>query len=261
MKKNGISIFYNHVRDFAEAKGLPVDAALAATREMGFDGCAFDIFFLPSGERPQLKKLYDSTGLEVSTVWSEVDFLHWEAERCWRQARDLLECADFFGTGNVLVLPGVFKAGDDEKTGLAKIYAGLETVCRMAGKFGIAVTIEDFGMGKAPNGNIAGCADFLRNVDGLKFAFDTGNFTLFGEEPHAAYEVFKDKIAYVHLKDKKRPGDVPAAVGDGDLDLGGLMRRMVADGYTGGFAAEHFGLDDQETAMRHSASFCRKVLS
>ena len=72
---------------------------------------------------------------------------------------------------------------------------------------------------------------------------------------------------FVHLKDHSlgpngKPsanGDVP--VGDGALDLGRLVRRMLDDGYTGNFAVEHFGQEDQETAMRRSASFCRRVLS
>lgn len=38
-------------------------------------------------------------------------------------------------------------------------------------------------------------------------------------------------------------------------------QAMGFDGYAGDFAAEHFGLADQETAMRHSASFCRRQLA
>ena len=54
---------------------------------------------------------------------------------------------------------------------------------------------------------------------------------------------------------------VCTAIGDGGLDLGRLMRRMIDDGYKGCFIVEQFGLDDQETALRHSADFCRRILA
>ena len=41
---------------------------------------------------------------------------------------------------------------------------------------------------------------------------------------------------------------------------GEAMANSADDGYAGDFAAEHFGLADQETAMRRSASFCRHLL-
>ncbi len=38
-------------------------------------------------------------------------------------------------------------------------------------------------------------------------------------------------------------------------------RAMGFDGFAGDFAAEHFGHEDQESAMSRSAAFCRKVLA
>ena len=264
---NRISIFFNHVVDFAKVRGIGIDEALAETKAMGYDGITLDIAFLQGDDGAKCERLIRASGLRVMAIWSGVDFIHSAPEECDRKICALLETARGFGCGNVLVLPGTFLKGDDKKAGLAKIYAGLNGVCEKAKKYGIDVTIEDFGIGDAPNGNIAGCADFFKNIPDLKFTLDTGNFTLYHENPFDAYEALKDKIAYVHLKEKRfvtdangNAGEEELAVGDGDLQLGKLMRKMIDEGYRGDFAVEHFGAADQESAMRRSAAYCRGIL-
>lgn len=264
MSSNPLSVFYHYVRDVAEQRGVTIPEALRRVRAMGYDGLTFDIFFLT--DRANQRRLYESEGLAVHSVYADVDFLHWQPERCWRAANDLLECAAFFGAGNVLVLPGCFRDGDERAAGLRRIYAGLETVCRKAEEYGIDATIENFGIQGAPNGTAAGCLACLDAVEGLKFAFDTGNFSCYGENPHEVYGAFADRLASVHLKERPLNPDgtlriASAPVGDGGLDLGRLMRRMIDDGYKGCFIVEQFGLDDQETALRHSADFCRRILA
>ncbi len=263
MNANNLSVFYHYVLDLTRQCGIGVEEALAQVRAMGYEGLAFDIVLLP--DRAGQRRLYQSAGLEVTSIYADVDFLHWEPERCWRAARDLLDCCAFFGARTALVLPGVFRDGDDQTTGLRRIFAGLESVCRMAEGTGIDVTIENFGFAGSPNGTIAGCLDILANVEGLKFTLDTGNFACFGEDLFAAYEALKESVAYVHLKDRPFGPDGKmqigsSAVGDGAMELPRLMRRLVDDGYAGAFAVEQFGLDDQLSALRRSADCCRRIL-
>ena len=264
MKSNLLSVFHHHVADFAKRRGIPMEKALAETRAMGFDGLVTELSLLSDADR--LRRLLADSGLRVLSIFAGIDFVHDAPEACARRTGELLRAAEAFGAGNVLVLPGVFQEGDDGDAGLDRICGGLAEACRLAAPLGIDVTIEDFGIDNAPNGDIAGCARILDRVPGLKFTLDTGNFTCFGEDPHDAYPRFRGRIAFVHLKDRPLGADGPdpngaAAVGDGALDLGRLVRRMLDDGYAGGFAAEHFGLADQEPAMRRSASFCRRLLA
>ena len=263
MSANNLSVFYHYVLDVAKQCGIGVEESLGRVRAMGYEGLAFDIVFLT--DRPAQRRLYQAAGLAVTSVYADVDFVHWQPERCWRAANDLLDCCAFFGARTALVLPGVFKDGDDQVAGLRKIYAGLETVCRLGADAGIDVTVENFGFAGSPNGPIAGCRDMLANVEGLKFTLDTGNFACFGEDPFTAYADLKDSIAYVHLKERPRGPDGRividnAPVGDGALELDRLIRTLVADGYAGAFAVEQFGLADQLAALRRSADFCRRAL-
>jgi len=258
-----IVTFHNHVLDFAKQSGLSEEAALAETRAMGFDGLFADHAALT--DRTRQRSLFEGCGLRVLSIFSYIDFLHDEQSACARKTEDLVAAAAAFGTKNVLVIPGVFQEGDDQEAGLDRICAGLTEACRLAKPLAIDVTIEDFGSATSPNKDIAGCLRILERVPDLGFSFDTGNFTCCGEDPHVAYEALKDRTVFVHLKDRPAGPDghaTPgaAAVGDGVLQLDKLVCRMLADGYTGDFVAEHFGMKDQETAMRRSAAFCRRIL-
>ena len=263
MSLNNLSVFYHYVLDVAKQCDISVEESLDRVRAMGYEGLAFDIVLLT--DRTAQRSLYQSAGLAVTSIYADVDFVHWEPERCHRAANDLLECCAFFGVRTALVLPGVFTDGDDRTAGLRKIYTGLETICRLAQGSDIDVTIENFGIAGSPNGPIAGCRDMLANVEGLKFTFDTGNFACYGEDLFTAYAALKDSIAFVHLKERPRGPDGrimigSAAIGDGALELDRLIRTLVADGYTGAFTVEQFDLDDQLTALRRSANFCRRAL-
>ena len=263
MKTTDLSVFHHHVRELAKARGIPFAAALAETKAMGYGGLVTEVSLLADGDAP--KRILDEIGLRVASVFDWIDFVHDDPAACARRTEALLAAAKDFGAASVLVLPGLFREGDDEASGLDRICAGLSEACRLAAPLGIAATIENFGLPGAPNGTAAGCAAILDRVPGLGFAFDTGNFACYGEDPHDAWPRLRDRVAFVHLKDRRRGPDgldttAEVPIGDGALDLGRLVRRMRADGYAGGFVAEHFGHPDQGAAMRRSAAFCHGLL-
>lgn len=264
MKTNDLAVFHHHVREFAETRGIPLAEAFAETKAMGFVGLVSERTLLADGDA--LKRLLDANGLRVVSVYDWIDFVHDDPAACARRTEELLRAAKDFGADNVLILPGCFREGDDETAGLDRICGGLSDACRLATPLGIDVTIEDFGLPGSPNGTVAGCAAILERVPGLGFAFDTGNFACYGEDPHDAWPLLRDRVVFVHLKDRASGPDgldttAEVTIGDGVLDLGRLVRRMRADGYAGGFVAEHFGHPDQGTAMRRSADFFRGIVS
>ena len=264
MKANELSVFHHHVLDFAKARGIPLAEALAETRAMGFDGLVTELSLLDGDDR--IGRLLRESGLRVLSIFAWIDFVHDDPSACARGTEDLLRAATDFGADSVLVLPGCFREGDDETAGLDRICGGLSDACRLAAPLGIDVTIEDFGLPGSPNGTIAGCETILDRVPALRFAFDTGNFSCYGEEPHAAYERLRGRTVFVHLKDHPSSPDgldthTEVPIGDGALDIGRLVRRMLADGYAGAFVVEHFGHPDQGMAMRRSADFFRGIVS
>ena len=98
----------------------------------------------------------------------------------------------------------------------------------------------------------------LDGVPGLGLVFDTGNFRVAdtGCDELAAYELLKDRIARVHLKDV-RIGDFPEGercvngqaikavlTGSGVIPMQELITRMETDGYAGTYSVEYAAPSD-----------------
>ena len=81
--------------------------------------------------------------------------------------------------------------------------------------------MEDFDGLEAPYCTIAGLNDFLTDVPGLACSFDTGNFIMYQENELEAFQLFRDKICTVHLKDRRKeakyPDDKAKICADGSL--------------------------------------------
>jgi len=61
---------------------------------------------------------------------------------------------------------------------------------------------------------------------------DTGIYNSQGYDLLGAYELMKDKVFHVHLKDTlKGSNDGCFPIGDGDAELSALIKRLAADGY------------------------------
>ncbi len=88
--------------------------------------------------------------------------------------------------------------------------------------------------------NAAQCRELFDAVDSpvLKMTFDPANFVICGQEAFpAAYDLLKDKIAYVHVKDARGDGSIcPAGQGDGGFP--GLLSGLKADGFDGFLSLE-----------------------
>ncbi|WEG12580.1 sugar phosphate isomerase/epimerase [Pullulanibacillus sp. KACC 23026] len=71
-------------------------------------------------------------------------------------------------------------------------------------------------------------------------AIDTGWFATQGYDPVQAVYDLKDYIVHVHLKDVKAPGaHDTCALGDGIVDIKGVMAALKEIGFTGPMTVEH----------------------
>ena len=101
----------------------------------------------------------------------------------------------------------------------------------------------------------------------LRVIWDLGNTFAAGEEPVQGFELLKDRIAYVQVKDGKR-NDAAwqlCPLRQGDVPLGQAFQLLLANGYQGAFSVEweyawHPELDPPEIALPVALQTVRKLL-
>ena len=100
---------------------------------------------------------------------------------------------------------------------------GVEAVVRQAEALGVVAALEP-----EPGMLIETLDDFAAlSVPGLRLALDTGHCLVTGErEPAAAVAEFAGQIATVAIEDMKRGVHVHLPFGEGDMDLGAVLRAL-----------------------------------
>lgn len=90
-------------------------------------------------------------------------------------------------------------------------------------------------------------AEVLEGLDDERMActLEVGHFHSAGVRWEDGYELLAGRIELVHVKDQVGRTSVP--FGTGEIDLQGLVRRLVADGYAGDVVVEMENADKENT--------------
>ena len=88
------------------------------------------------------------------------------------------------------------------------------------------------------------CADLMKELycDNFKAVFDPANFVQSGQDTVEAYDVLKDYIEYMHIKDAMAEDSrvVPSGYGDGNVEY--VLKNLFDGGYDGFLSLEpHLG--------------------
>ena len=174
---------------------------------------------------------------------------------------------------------------------IQRIKEGMQYIVALGEEEGVAVTVEDFDDYKSPVSGMQGILWFLKNVPGLRYTLDMGNFVYSEEDVLDAWELLKEYVSHVHCKDrgeevavaekcltesegliancstddraqaagkKLNKGLLPVAAGEGYMPIAELIGKLKEAGYDGYLAIEHFDAKEQEECMKRSAAFLRK---
>lgn len=273
---NRTAVFYEHILEASAQTGKSTEEILKEVRGYGIDGLDCDLWRLEDIE--QVKPLFEDCGFKVISTYNFYDFGHDNTDESVKKIHHQLELTAGYGAEKMLAVPGFIREGDDPDVIKGRMCELLNVMCEAARDYKITVTLEDFDDCNAPYSTISGLEYFMKNVDGLKYTFDTGNFAYSLESAEEGYERLKEHIVHVHLKD--RSFDTARASADdsnGKADLSGkimypsevcggyigiekLVKRLLSDGYGGVFSIEHFGASDQLMYMKKSAENINKLL-
>lgn len=277
---NQLSVFYEHIADAAAQTGLPLSEICRRVKAFGFDLVEMDANRLLGAEETILPMLREA-GLGVNCIYHFFDLgigaAHLTADRA--EAEKIVQLCVRADCKKLLVVAGFLTPAEMERGSAAytlrrsRMAQGVQALVDIAKAHGITVVMEDFDSDTAPFSTAEELVWFMENVQGLRCGFDTGNFLYSEEDAAAALPALLPHISGVHCKDRSlRANDgvskatvtgrlmYPVAVGDGELDIAGLMRAVLEAGYTGAFTAEHFDSKHQLRDMERSAVFMRTVL-
>ncbi len=201
------------------------------------------------GVRP-LKKAFAGTGVRCGCIIDTLPFYQGVEDFPEKLEADFKVC-ESVGASKLMIIPG---RNDDRA---CKMLRRPEAVRRAVELYtlaverglerGIEILFEDTPQPQKPLSSAADCRAVLDAVPGLGFVFDTANFLV--SEPECdllgAYELLKDRIRRVHLKDVVRAGRgsfrhaetcengdeiLCVAAGTGIVPLQPFVERLKADG-------------------------------
>lgn len=268
-----VSTFYDHIRAVAEQEGVTVAEAMQMARGLGIDALEVSSFNLKDRVR-EVKEELAAGGLAVASVPIFMDLGRNSDAR--GQCEPYFESTRELGADRVLVIPGFFAPEDGEAeraSAVERMKDGVNRVAEIATHYGISLIMEDFDNLLSPISSAEGLRSFLDACPSIGCCFDTGNFRITGGDELAAYDLLRDRVRYVHLKDRKYARGVagervptctdgtrllPCAVGDGDIKMRELVERLKSDGYSGGVAVEFYGADPMLEAIAKSVEWVRE---
>lgn len=274
------AVFHEHILEAASQQGIGVIDACLKARQMGYTGVNVDMNRLKGDFEGTMAPLREA-GLLVHSVYAFTDFGlsddSFEAD-C-RAAREAVNLVKKTGTKNMLTVAAFLRPEEMDRKSEAyrirreRVKKAVAFMAQEAKENGIQLSMEDFDGKQALFCFGEELFDFVSTVPDLTCAFDTGNFAYAGEDAWALLPKFLPYITDVHLKDRgleENDGTpciaidgtylYPVPVGGGVIPIRRIMETLLQNGYTGGFAAEHFGSAHQLRDMQQSADFIRSVL-
>ena len=256
--------------------GWQVETVIARAQEFGYDGIEWRGGpqghvqpNMPGTTKSALRKGCSEAGLVSVAVTAYTSFVSAD-ERAANldELRRYIDLAAEVGAGYVRTFLGELPPGTTLTTDLYEAIAEcLHSAAEYASTAGVNIAVEphdDFARSPvvAPVFSQPGTPPELRVI------WDIGNAFATGEDPSQGFELLKDRLAYVQVKDGK--GRIPnwqlCALGTGDVPLNAAFELLLTHGFQGPLSVEweyawHPELDPPEIALPAALRTVRQLLT
>jgi sugar phosphate isomerase/epimerase len=225
---------------------------------------------MPAREKATLRKMSGDAGLAALAITTYTSFVSPLTEERKSNVDDLRRYSDLaaeLGASFVRAFLGELPVDtylDDQI--YENISGCLSVAAAYAATVGVKIAVE-------PHDNFtrSSVVSPIFNRDpshsDLRVIWDVGNTFAAGEEPTEGFDVLKDRLAYVQIKDGKRNGSTwqLCPVGDGDVPLARAFELLSEYGYEGAISVEweyawHPELDPPEIALPAALRTVRKLI-
>jgi inosose dehydratase len=224
--------------------------AIAAIAGAGFSGIEiFDgnLLALAESKDAFLRQL-DAQGLALVGVYSGGHFIYPDAreDELARFARSIAVAADF-GASHFVIGGGAIRSTGRRERDYVVMADLLDEVADRARSAGLVPSYHPHlgSLAEAPDQ-----IDALLGASSIGLCADVAHLAAGGGDPVAIIDKYAERLAYVHLKDydSDTGGFVP--LGEGTLDMAGIVNAVVRSGYNGWVGVE---LDGYSGDPAHAA--------
>jgi len=132
-------------------------------------------------------------------------------------------------------------SAENEQESLQNIVTGLSQVCEYAEGTGVNVYLEIHGEINTAE-RLRYLTERLVKYSSFGILWDICHtYTACGNDIDEVYSVIRPFVRHVHLKDRHGSGKDYSlcTIGEGDIDIADIIKRLQKDGYTGYYSLEH----------------------
>lgn len=249
-----ISVFAKFIRSVAKERGISKTEAAARLYALGVRG--YDC----GPDEDDLDELAATKLRPINFYFFPEWFKDGAAEHC----TNCLAQARKYGVPRIMTVPPDFTGRAEEEAEFREILAHMRAFVAEAGRFGITVTVEDYGGTMNCCSHVKYLKRFLDEIPEIRLALDSGNlhFAGRGEDILELMAYAKDRIAHVHLKDQSiAPGNRSyVTLGLGAVPNERIVKAMDASGYDGWYTLENL-VGDTYTDMVRQVSLLKVWLA
>ena len=158
--------------------------------------------------------------------------------------------------------------GEGREETLKRIGEGIREVCRYANDKGVRINLEIHGTINTVD-TVAPIIEIASSEPSFGILWDVQHSDkTVGDDFEEFYQTVKPYLRHVHIKDHLRASEPPfklVAVGEGDIPLKKIIRRLLDDGYDGYFSLEwekkwHPELAEPEAAFPAYVEFMKEFM-
>lgn len=213
-----------------------------------------NISTLSEDEAKELKEAMDKYGITVSSIGSPIGKIKLtdDFDAHFEVFKNVVAIAKILGTKYIRMFSFYHEGGEWTQDERCDVINKLKVLIDYAKKEDVILLHENekdiYGDTKER------CLDLMKELycDNFKAVFDPANFVQCDQDTKLAYEMLKDYIEYMHIKDARFSdySVVPAGMGDGNVEF--VLDNLFKNGYKGYLSLEpHLGsfegLSDLET--------------
>lgn len=225
-------------------------------------------FFFPENAADTLSRIADH-GLRLIGFGTSASF-HDAAKLLENiaQCTTAIDVCERLGIPAIRVFGNNCPAGEGHDETLARIGGGVRDVCRYAADHGVRVNLEVHGDVNTVE-NIKPVLDIAGGESAFGIIWDVAHSDRgCGADFVPFYETIRPFIRHIHLKDHTHEADGTfklCHIGEGDIPLKPIIRRLLDDGYDGYFSFEWEKrwvptLDEPEIAFPKFVNFMKEFM-